>query len=497
MPITDQTLRVAISSIQIDRANRQRREIETTDLEASISKFGLIEPIIVERSAEGGLWLRAGERRLTACLRLGHEDILVRFAENLSESESQIIELEENIKRKDLTWQDYCQAVSKIHKMYKELDDSWEAQSTAEQLSITQGHLSALLSVAGAMGDEKISGAGTMREAYNIILRREKRVAGDQLQELLEINHQLDLDGAGPFGANAEGQAFQLSPDPDEAIEQIADALGAVGLSMEQELREQGYAPEPAKPTAKPAAAPSLFSGIAQGSFLDWVQTYSGPKFNFVHCDFPYGINVFNGPQGRGAESGAMYEDGEDIYWALLDSFLRNRERFMSISCHLVFWYSNKHYQRTMALFAELAPELTFRRHPLIWVKSDNTGIIADARRDPRHVYETALMADRGDRFVLKSVADAYSGPVDKTLHPSTKPEPMLRHFFSMMVDENTRMLDPTAGSGASLRAADSLGAKQCFGLELDPEYQRVSQQAFEQSRRKRSAAAKAAELGL
>ena len=495
MPITDQTLRVAIAEIQIDRANRQRREIETADLEASISKFGLIEPIIVERQGET-LWLRAGERRLTACLRLGHEDILVRFAENLSESESQIIELEENIKRKDLCWQDYCQAVSKIHRMYKELDDSWEAQNTAEQLSITQGHLSALLSVAAAMGDEKIFGAGTMREAYNIILRREKRVAGDQLQELLEINHQLDLGEDGPFGANAEGRAFQLSPDPDEAIGQITDALGAVGLSIEQELREQGYQPPQALPAARPAPA-SLFSGIAQGSFLDWVQTYSGPKFNFVHCDFPYGINVFNGPQGRGAESGAMYEDGEDIYWALLDSFLRNRDRFMSISCHLVFWYSNKHYQRTMAMFSELAPELTFRRHPLIWVKSDNTGIIADARRDPRHVYETALMAERGDRFVLKSVADAYSGPVDKSLHPSTKPEPMLRHFLSMMVDENTLMLDPTAGSGASLRAADSLGAKHCFGLELDPEYQRVSQQAFEQSRKKRSAAAKAAELGL
>ena len=39
MPITDQTLRVAIAEIQIDRANRQRREIETADLEASISKL--------------------------------------------------------------------------------------------------------------------------------------------------------------------------------------------------------------------------------------------------------------------------------------------------------------------------------------------------------------------------------------------------------------------------------------------------------------------------
>ena len=492
MPITDQTQRIAIFSIQIDRANRQRREIETGDLEASISKFGLIEPIIVERMPDGSLWLKAGERRLTACQRLGHDDILVRFAENLSEAESQIIELEENIKRKDLCWQDYCQAVSRIHKMYKELDVGWEAQATAEQLSITQGHLSALLSVAGAMGDEKIASAGTMREAYNIILRREKRVAGDQLQELLEVNYQLEAEGQGPFAAG-QGQAeglFQIPADPEEGVDFIIDALGAVGLSMDQELREQGYQP-------KPKAAGAVLSGIAQGSFLDWVQQYSGPKFNFVHCDFPYGINVFNGPQGRGAESGAMYEDGEDIYWALLDSFLQNRDRFMSVSCHLVFWYSNKHYQRTMAIFSELAPELVFRRHPLIWVKSDNTGIIADARRDPRHVYETALMADRGDRFVLKSVADAYSGPTDKTLHPSTKPEPMLRHFFSMMVDENTLMLDPTAGSGASLRAADSLGAKHCFGLELDPEYARVSQQAFAQSQRKRSGSAVVKELGL
>jgi tRNA G10 N-methylase Trm11 len=47
----------------------------------------------------------------------------------------------------------------------------------------------------------------------------------------------------------------------------------------------------------------------------------------------------------------------------------------------------------------------------------------------------------------------------------------MLRHFFQMFVDENTSLLDPTAGSGSALRAAESLGAKRVLGLEVDQEY--------------------------
>ena len=49
------------------------------------------------------------------------------------------------------------------------------------------------------------------------------------------------------------------------------------------------------------------------------------------------------------------------------------------------------------------------------------------------------------------------------------KPEPMLRHFFRMFVDEHGHMLDLTCGSGTSLRAAESLGASRVLGLELDP----------------------------
>ena len=71
----------------------------------------------------------------------------------------------------------------------------------------------------------------------------------------------------------------------------------------------------------------------------------------------------------------------------------------------------------------------------------------------------------------MKPVSDIYDAPTDKRFHPSTKPEPMLRHFFQMFVDETTRLLDPTCGGGSALRAAESLGAKQVLGLEMEMEY--------------------------
>jgi DNA modification methylase len=65
----------------------------------------------------------------------------------------------------------------------------------------------------------------------------------------------------------------------------------------------------------------------------------------------------------------------------------------------------------------------------------------------------------------------------------SEKPEPMLRHFFGMLVDENTILLDPTCGSGSALRAADSLGARAVLGLERNPEFAGLARDALTRMR--------------
>jgi DNA modification methylase len=149
----------------------------------------------------------------------------------------------------------------------------------------------------------------------------------------------------------------------------------------------------------------------------------------------------------------------------------------------MIFWFSMKHYYHTLDFFHKFMPSLSINPFPLIWMKSDNKGILPDHKRGPRQIYETALLCSRGDRYIINAVANAYHGPTDREHHPSTKPEPMLKHFFQMLVDENTRLLDPTCGGGSALRAAESLGAKFVFGIEESSDFVVSARQALKRSR--------------
>jgi site-specific DNA-methyltransferase (adenine-specific) len=86
---------------------------------------------------------------------------------------------------------------------------------------------------------------------------------------------------------------------------------------------------------------------------------------------------------------------------------------------------------------------------------------------------------------VKVGVHNAFSASTDKSDHPTVKPVPVLQHFFQMFVSEHTRMLDPTAGSGTALRAAESLGAKSVLGLETDKGFCERANWAIRDARRK------------
>ncbi len=65
----------------------------------SIKEYGLLHPIVVDANYN----LIAGCRRLLACERIGKGEIEVKMLGDISERELRVIELEENIRRKDLT----------------------------------------------------------------------------------------------------------------------------------------------------------------------------------------------------------------------------------------------------------------------------------------------------------------------------------------------------------------------------------------------------------
>lgn len=433
---------VEISSIQINRTDRQRRALTgLPELALSISQVGLINPPVIDQNYN----LIAGERRLTACRDiLGWTHIPVQSAGDLDPLTLHLIELEENVKRVDLPWQDQCRAMSQYHEMQAKLDPSWSAAKTAKVLGVKDAEVSNRRMVAKALdeGDPLVVNADKYSVAVGIATRKAAR----------------KRDSA------ATAVSSMINPDPNST-----SAPEVEGLSED----EWGAVSDDAEILI---STTSPLTPFLHCDFAEWAAAYAGPRFNFIHCDFPYGVNAQSHNQGAGSAFGT-YEDGEDVYWQLLSTLELAMENVVDASAHMMFWFSMDFYELTRIRLSEMG--WTVNPFPLIWHKSDNSGILPDPKRGPRRIYETAFLCSRSDRLIVQAVANTFAAPNLKNIHMSEKNPDMLAHFFRMFVDEHTRMLDPTMGSGNAVRVAEKMGAQVSLGLERDAEFFSRASEAY------------------
>ncbi len=471
MPISDDYKRVLCADIKI-APDRQRTAIDIKDGFAdSILRQGVLVPVILTRD----LMLVAGERRLTASIACGHPDIPVRFLDELSQEEAQTVELQENLKRRNLDWQDEVRAIAKLHKAYAALHQDWSTEKTANELSLSKNHLTQILRVADYMHLPKVLEQSTWSSAVGVMERLIARKSQEAMSAILEITSEA-LSGAVALN--------KLPPQNGEVESNLPlQGSGTARSQIMQVLRAAEATPEASSKHS--SAAPT---NILNEDFKEWAKTYSGPKFNFLHCDFPYGVGLFDGNRMSAATE---YEDTKEVYFGLIETLCKSLDRLVSSNAHVMFWFSMEYYARTLSLFRKLAPDIVFLPHPLVWLKSDNAGLLPDRNRGPRRIYETALMGIRGERFVAKPVSNAYSAPTERSLHPSTKPEPVLRHFFQLFVDSSTSMLDPTCGAGSAIRVAEEMGASRTLGIERDPEFHGAALGALHRARSLRQISAK------
>jgi ParB family transcriptional regulator, chromosome partitioning protein len=419
---------VPLGNITVKRDERQRRELTDIDVLAdSINRLGLIHPIVVTRDLE----LVAGERRHTACTRLGWDTIPVQYVDELDPLKLEAIELEENIKRQDITWQDQVNAVARWHALRIKSDPTWTQSDTAGAIGFTKQHVNRLILVSDelASGNQMVADAPKLSTALGIAERARERRDEAQLNKLHDT-----------FGVRQD-------------------------VPLESILTED---------------------------FTEWALGDTPWRFNLIHCDFPYGIGADEFNQG-GARAHGGYADTQETWEKLMFALEIVTKTMTAPSCHLMFWFAMRKaderlYEPTARALERIGWDIN--PQPLIWMKSDGAGILPDPERGPRQIYETCLFGSRGDRKIVRAVANAYAAPTVRERHMSEKPEPMLRHFFGMLVDENTVMLDPTCGSGSSLRAAESLGAKHVLGLEINPEFAGRAREALRRSRKLKEAVA-------
>lgn len=404
-----------VDKIWVNRETRQRKElVRIPELAKSIADNGLIHPPVIQRDGK----LIVGERRWTAIKSLGWTHMPVQFVDELDEIELHAIEYEENVGRVDLPWQEQCLAVERYHQLRASQNPNWTSDNTAEALGMSNSVVSEYRAVAQEIdgGNKRVADAPKLSTAREIVRRDTAR----------------------------------------KKASAIADVVATI--LPETKITER--------------KAP-----LINTDFHEWATAYTGTPFNFIHCDFPYGVGMHKSDQGAGANFGT-YADSPDVYWKLLNTLELAMTNVIADSAHLMFWFSMEYYSETKALLSQMGWKVN--THPLVWVKSDNTGIMPDASRQPRRIYETAFIASRGDRLLVSSVSNAFSHPGrEKSIHMNEKPVPMLKHFMRMFVDSYSRVLDPTCGSGNALKVAQLLGAPTVLGIEQNEEFFNRAKEAY------------------
>lgn len=404
-----------ISSITV-LPNRQRKSIDPAAddaLRSSIASLGLIHPIVLDDQDI----LIAGFRRLSRCKELGWTSIPAQRlgdapADVQLEIYRQWVENHENAIRRDLTWQELNDYTTKMVELQRQI--SPEATQAVIGQSIN-------LSTA-AVGQH--------------LLVKEYR---DKRPEVFD--------------------------KPDMTLNK------AVREARRLKEREAADAWNAHDKTAEPCASP-----IIQADFNEWAPSYTGPKFNIIHCDFPYGIN-----SQTSAANPSGYDDSPEVYFTLLKTLALHLDRFCAPSAHMIFWCSaNIEIASNTFQLLKLLYDFTFDEVPLIWVKSDGKGIAPDPQRRFRRVYELAFFGWRGDRRHCLLKDNAFAAPSSGESHPHEKPVVVLEHFFAGLIDSASRLLDPTCGSGSAIRTALALGASDAVGLERSPLYCDEARRALE-----------------
>jgi len=437
-------------------------------VESFLRPAGLLNPIIV-RPEKDYYILVAGECRLRAWIKIEsfpdgtypkfRKGIPCRLVSDLSGDELFDVEFEENYRRKALSWQDeaiafqehYARAQARYDEeliearkedIYTEWPEDCPFSQASGGIGISPRTYRRLVIVGRKVleGDKEVLACDSSRAAGALLDRRIKRATEIELATFGEIEEEIDDD-------------LELTEEPDDSDPDTLD------IELNQLVT----------PVKRKFA---VFNMSFSEFIISAREVKDKRKYNFVHCDFPYGKGLHKSDLYNTEAKDMAYEDTPDIYWGLCADLIQARdEGLLSASCHIMFWFPMNFYTKTVRIFEK--HDFHVEPYPLIWIKSDKMGIIPDPARGPRRIYETALIMSLGDRKIIKPTVNGHwcpSGRRSEALHVSSKPAEMLSDFLRMFIDSDSVVLDPTCGSGTALEVALLQHCKFAVGLDINQE---------------------------
>jgi site-specific DNA-methyltransferase (adenine-specific) len=442
------THKIHLTEIVI-KENRQRQEFDPQalqELKNSIQDNQLLHPIVLR--LENHRWvLVSGERRLRAITEIFFmggqfiyngdvfkaDDELIPFT-NLGELtylEAEEAELDENLKRRDLTWQEHAAAVAKLHNL---------RQAQANELSLK-------LAVEGDYSAELVQ--HTIADTAEELTGRRDGMYQDNIRKEIIVSQHLN----NPVIAKAKNadEAFKLLKRDEEQKKNVALAA-SVGASF--------------------SADKHTLLNIDCLEFM--MQDSNQGQFDVILTDPPYGMGADSFGDGGGKLDGIEhhYDDSYESWQRLLKVWASLSFGIAKPQAHAYVFCDFDRFHELKA-FMQAAGWYVFRT-PLIVYKV-NSGRVPLPDQGPRRQYEIILYAIKGKKPVTHIYPDVITSQADENMsHGAQKPVNLYQNLLSRSVRPGDRVIDTFAGTGPIFPAAQSFLC-EATGLEMNPEYYALS----------------------
>jgi DNA modification methylase len=436
------------SAIQV-RPNRQRsgRDPEKQqELHDSIDGKRLLHAIVVEE-VDGVPWLIAGEGRLTVIkdiFALGGyfwydgvkytDKIPTVEAGELDELEREELELDENIRREDLSWQDRADAHTRLHSL-RQKQAAKAPHEARKSDNGSPGNEGILLPKTHTIADTAKEVFGRSEGGYQDIIRK----------ELIVAQHLND-----PAVAKAKDlkTAFKIVKQKEADQRHAAHAL-SVGATFSSKDHE-----------------------VYNADCLQWMaeESAGAPRkgmFDIILTDPLYGMGAdeFSDGGGKMIAIEHNYKDDYETWkevmskWCKLAFDITKPQAHAYVFCDFDRFHELKGYMQVAGWYVH--------RTPIIVHKLDATRVPLP-NRGPRRCWEMCLYAIKGDMEVTAIYADVIPCRGDENMgHGAQKPVELFHNLLMRSARPGMRVLDTFGGTGTLLPAAHQLKLKATV-VEMD-----------------------------
>lgn len=405
--------KILIDSILTD--DRIRSDMGDIDgLCNSIREFGIIQPIVV--TAEPLPYrskLVVGGRRLAAMKRLGMKELThgVHYIYRGEESDfiRKSVELEENLRRKELSWQEQVRAKQELLTLMQTVHGVAEAGGrTRSELKAGESAGFGVRKLASMLGE---SPAQTSKDL---------RIAG-ALKSLPQLSK----------ADTKEGAFRQLN------------ILGAVASMVVNKAAMQPGVPQ---------------WTLYEGRFQDNVQKVASETVDLVYSDLPFGVDLSKMSK-HGADT-VGYDDTRSAVVSSVTDFATESYRLLRPDRYAIFWFGFNYYGDLLAGLERAGFGVV--PVPVIWFKHTRSTENPNTRY--ANAYDAALVAMKGSPVFIRpgsaNVVDLPAITSTERLQIAQQPVALVRKFIEDTTAEGATVVDFTAGSGTTGVAALELKRK-------------------------------------